>query len=721
MSKSAFKERRRIPRIQRRARVTYLVDGKKNDGLIINFSEMGLFVLTNSAPELGSDIVIPLDIQGKSDLQLIGRIVWVKHNVTEQDAFNFGFGVELSATPPEYLSFISKMYDQLSNRAKLASERFDVYHRVRFGSKDEFLVEYMENLSRGGMYLATSVPLEPGAMIRAEIEIEGIGEPIPIEGKVAYKLDADEAYKVGRTKGVGVQFVNLSSNAKAKLDHYIKRLETHRLNPKRRLVDKIPKEGSLTQYLVPELLIHLYQEMATGILLLEKQTTKKLIYFKNGQPVYVESNLNTETLGRYLVRQGTITSQDLEQSLEDLAQGDAHHGEIMIRGGMIDRAALMEALVGHQEEKIRNTFLWFDGTFSFEKTEDWSKTISILPLRPYHIFFHGIETWYDANLIQAWMGLGGNTKVNLSAYENIHFELPDLAKKIMLHLYTPIEIRELSKSLKVPINRVIAWVFGFVLCGWAKLDFSHEEKQIPKLRRVDKPKHGPEIREALSVLRKWLDEDFNRLQNLNYFELFGITPESSDIELTKSYMKLTSRYGSKEITDVEDEDFKKKIDLILSWVQLGYDTLRDPHLRQMYQNEKKTNKPKPTDRKARIDVERILLSSVRELEKGRVELAIKQLSEGIDKYSAYENLSGYLGWSLFLKDAKANYAKAITMIEQAIANDPSDAHLQYYRGELCVYLSDWPRAEHFFSSAIKLFPNFVKARAALEMVQEKLT
>ena len=715
----ATKERRRLPRIRRRARVSFVLEGERHDGTIVNFSEMGLFVVASVLPKVGSEISIPLKIRAGESLGLSGRVMWAKKNSSSSDGA-FGFGVELHAVPPEYLSFIHRMYDQLSARDPKSSERFDVYHKVRFRSKQEFLVEYIENLSRGGMYLATTMDLETGSTIRAQIEIDGIGMPIEVEGRVAYNLESDEAYEVGRNRGVGVQFVNLSAEAKAKIDHYIRRLEIHRLNPKRKNTSKLPDQGSLTDHLVPEILIDLYDRRFTGMLLLERHQTQKVVYFKQGQPIYVESNLNTETLGRYLVRQGKITSEDLEQSLEELAHSDAHHGEIMVRGGMIDQASLAEALVAHQEEKITNTFSWFDGTYSFEKTEYWPKNISILPLRPYHILFSGIETWYEPSLIHTWMGLDAGTQATLSAYGNLAFELPAVARQAMLHLYAPTDLRTLSKQLGLSLDRVVPWVFGFVLCGWVDLDFSDAKPKAPRTEpHPAVTPTPPQSKEAVSLLRKWLKEDFNRLKSLNYFDLFGLTPQASEVELTKAYMKWVARYSSKEITDIEDAEFKKDIEMVLSWIKLGYDTLRDSQLRQLYLSEKKPS-AKGSAKSERIECEKLLLSSIRAIEQSDTARAISLLEEGCARFPKNTGFPGYLGWALFLKDPKAGYGEAVLRIDRAMIDDPSDAQLRYFRGELYAYAEEPKKAETCFLDALRLFPRFVKAQAALELIQEKL-
>ena len=107
-------------------------------------------------------------------------------------------------------------------------ERFEVIHRVRFSSGEEFLSEYAENLSRGGMYLVTEESLKPGTVLQARLEIPGLEKPIELKGTVAYRVGAEQSFEQGRAPGVGIKFLELDPEARQRLDHYLTRLKIHR-------------------------------------------------------------------------------------------------------------------------------------------------------------------------------------------------------------------------------------------------------------------------------------------------------------------------------------------------------------------------------------------------------------------------------------------------------------------------------------------------------------
>ena len=84
-------------------------------------------------------------------------------------------------------------------------------------------------------------------------------------------------------------------------------LPSNRQRPERRQVGLPPPKGSLNDYLVPELILGLKSEKATGTLILEREGTTKIVYIRKGDPIFIDSNLRTETFGHFLVRQGKLT------------------------------------------------------------------------------------------------------------------------------------------------------------------------------------------------------------------------------------------------------------------------------------------------------------------------------------------------------------------------------------------------------------------------------
>jgi len=184
--------------------------GKQSIGFVRNFSEIGLFLQTRNLLRLGSTVKI--EIGSGETISVEGKVVWRREEAPELDAASpTGMGITLMATSPKYLAFVDKMRKQAIASGRPVEDRFDVYHRVQFETGGAFLTEYTENLSRGGMYLATQEPMAPNSTIRAQLESRGWRSRFKLAGRVAYRLSPEAAEKMGRTSGVGIQFIELSA------------------------------------------------------------------------------------------------------------------------------------------------------------------------------------------------------------------------------------------------------------------------------------------------------------------------------------------------------------------------------------------------------------------------------------------------------------------------------------------------------------------------------
>lgn len=124
--------------------------------------------------------------------------------------------------------------------------------------------------------------------------------------------------------------------------------------------------GNLKHKRFPEVLAQLYRWRATGALLLRRGRIKKIVYLKDGYPVFVKSNLLSECLGRVLVREKMISEAECERSLEILQQGGGkQQGTILIEMGVLSPHNLVFGLQLQLEQKLFDVFSWPDGDYQF--------------------------------------------------------------------------------------------------------------------------------------------------------------------------------------------------------------------------------------------------------------------------------------------------------------------------------------------------------------------
>jgi uncharacterized protein (TIGR02266 family) len=84
---------------------------------------------------------------------------------------------------------------------------------------ESFFRDFVDDISAGGMFIATPKPLEPGTQLRLEFLLPGCDYPIRVNGEVTWSRSVSSE---GQRRGMGVKFDGLSSSAKDKINTIIK-------------------------------------------------------------------------------------------------------------------------------------------------------------------------------------------------------------------------------------------------------------------------------------------------------------------------------------------------------------------------------------------------------------------------------------------------------------------------------------------------------------------
>ena len=104
------------------------------------------------------------------------------------------------------------------------SERVDLLVRVTYQSVDELFSEFARNINEGGVFIETDSPMEPGSLVGLQFKLPGSDEVIEVEGLVVRTSHGEEA---GEAPGIGIEFGDLNSGARQRIDDLIRRLRTN--------------------------------------------------------------------------------------------------------------------------------------------------------------------------------------------------------------------------------------------------------------------------------------------------------------------------------------------------------------------------------------------------------------------------------------------------------------------------------------------------------------
>lgn len=111
----------------------------------------------------------------------------------------------------------------MGERSDRKSPRYRVHLSVRYSQAVDFVTEYAENLSHGGLFVKGAGGLKPLQEVGVEITLPGYGT-YEVGAEVAHVLDAETASQIGRSPGVGLAITRRPEGFDQALAAYLQRL-----------------------------------------------------------------------------------------------------------------------------------------------------------------------------------------------------------------------------------------------------------------------------------------------------------------------------------------------------------------------------------------------------------------------------------------------------------------------------------------------------------------
>src|SRR5258706_421597 len=96
--------------------------------------------------------------------------------------------------------------------------------KVRYQRLEQFLEEYTTDLSRGGMFLATTNYQPNNTIIQCVLHLPGGHGEVRVIGRVAHVLDEATAKACGRRAGMGIEFLDVPREDADRLAGYLARV-----------------------------------------------------------------------------------------------------------------------------------------------------------------------------------------------------------------------------------------------------------------------------------------------------------------------------------------------------------------------------------------------------------------------------------------------------------------------------------------------------------------
>ena len=153
---------------------------------------------------------------------------------------------------------------------------------------------------------------------------------------------------------------------------------------------EVKRSGTLSETPLAQLLLEALEDRYTGHLSLSKDKVLKRIYMMVGYPVYVESNLRSETLGQMLVRRDVLTRDQHRQAMAASRDKNIKFGEALASLDIISGPEVLKLLTEQIRHKIEVCLDWHDGTWTYTEDHSLSSKVPHHTIDPVELVFKGL-------------------------------------------------------------------------------------------------------------------------------------------------------------------------------------------------------------------------------------------------------------------------------------------------------------------------------------------
>jgi uncharacterized protein (TIGR02266 family) len=102
-----------------------------------------------------------------------------------------------------------------------ASERYDLEVKVDLESDHNFYTGLTQNISAGGLFIATHHLRRIGDRITLKFQMPGTDQTLAVETEVRWIRENSSLQRVDGATGMGVRFINLSPEAAAAINQFL--------------------------------------------------------------------------------------------------------------------------------------------------------------------------------------------------------------------------------------------------------------------------------------------------------------------------------------------------------------------------------------------------------------------------------------------------------------------------------------------------------------------
>jgi curved DNA-binding protein CbpA len=531
----------------------------------------------------------------------------------------------------------------------------------------DFFRAYISDFSLGGLsFRIDTKPITPGAII--DLKVEDLN--LDIQGRVVWTKEEDSSLKVG--------------------------------------IERLSIYGNLKHFPISDIFLGLQRSEKTGILEMKHGPVMKKIYIKNGDMIFATSNQEEDRLGEVLVKAGKLTLEQYYQSIEVMKKTGKRQGAVLVELGYLKPKDLIWAVTHQVEEIILSLFQWEDGEFEFKEIPLPSEEVITLKLSAANLIYRGIKRidnftylkdgFFPMDAIMAY------SADPMDLFQDIRLEEKD--KDILFLIDGSRKVQDillLSSLDNLQTMKILYALMNARLIEIKEKDLEREDTISEEVLKEPEEELDTEFMEKVEEL-------YNRLSSIDYYNILGITKWSTHDEIKKAYFKKAKEFHPDRHFSLMSETLKNKLNALFSHITMAYKTLSHPQMKMEYDQDPSFKASSMEGRPAEM--------AKAKFEEGKKALWDKLYAEAVELFgqAAYldSSVAGYHFYFGMALAKEKKFREAQEAINNALKLDPLNANYMAELGHMYLELGFHSRAKAAFEKAIQLDPSNKRATEGLQ-------
>jgi curved DNA-binding protein CbpA len=486
------------------------------------------------------------------------------------------------------------------------------------------------------------------------------------------------------------------------------------------------------------ILIYLFEKRISGTLDVRYKETEVSMYFRDGTPAKVQTDVSKRGLGHVLLVLGQITEDELQQCNAHVEKMGCLQGKALTDLRILDVNGLVQALKKQIVLKMTDVFAMNGAEYAFYNKVNKLAGFGpdeIFPVHPYTIIMSGLRTYYDrlsidpllAPLLGKWLVLGDeNEKIRA-------FRLSTQEKQIIQYLLkNPVQFPEVLNRgpWKAEVAKYV--LYGLRLAKLLNVSDTAVTEAAFEARDISFSSIPPLVDgspdPAVDAVKKALLSKAEEIASQNYYEMLGIDRDASIEDVRRAYFMLSKSFHPDKLPQDVRISLKEAVHYVYSNLTEAHTQLLDPKTREKY-DRAIAGKEKEAARQSMdehmevrdaLDAENLFQRALVFLNKGEVEKSAELMESAL---TLAPKEGEYLALATHLKAISRPDSSPLIDLEkklrQAASQCPKSERVNLYLAEILKRQSKFNEAKACYKKILEINPRNINAAREIRLIDMK--